>query len=507
MWGVGFRIVTGLDGHGESTSQNQRDLPRDIPLDSVEVLRYEKRSKNENKGRVLTEMKLVLEQTQEGTSYEVSVSAKGVKELKRKVKIKGEKKEALLTLRQKPERFDTSAGNPIKEILLKLNLPDHRILKDGGKVAKMKDDSDDEDLDVYEPRVGYDENDGIYAKVVIFVNKRLVRLMDVTVEQCLDLIYGDHKKVDVKVKEELISKWLVQSYKKQFDEYMEIKKQWVTRRIDADMEYDPSDVKFAEWLALKFYNHKTMDWYTKNALWIYWTRGDDVVEITNEEFSDPDDENLIDKDEVARIFRIKTDIFDFETPICKAFDELNYLFKIDAGLHTSDILLFKTYNEFKNEWMDEWNKGIPGSRGTVDDLVDGKLKEEALKQKTIYERSQGDATHGVINFSAWLKGCFGNFHELDYELLVKLKEYWWKMNDHECSPFFNWRNHINKAYTNINANYNPYLYVSRTFNNRKGRNDEEDIHEEREPNDDNGISNLGNDLVRDNASYHANDEE
>ncbi|GJY08344.1 hypothetical protein Tco_0375398 [Tanacetum coccineum] len=30
-------------------------------------------------------------------------------------------------------RFDTSAGNPVKEILLKLNLPDHRIFKDGGE--------------------------------------------------------------------------------------------------------------------------------------------------------------------------------------------------------------------------------------------------------------------------------------------------------------------------------------------------------------------------------------
>ncbi|GKG17741.1 hypothetical protein Tco_0372039, partial [Tanacetum coccineum] len=29
------------------------------------------------------------------------------------------------------ERFYTSDGNPVKEILLKLNLPDHRILKDG----------------------------------------------------------------------------------------------------------------------------------------------------------------------------------------------------------------------------------------------------------------------------------------------------------------------------------------------------------------------------------------
>ncbi|GJX25467.1 hypothetical protein Tco_0231763 [Tanacetum coccineum] len=32
-----------------------------------------------------------------------------------------------------PTRYYTLAGNPIKEILLKLNLPDHRILKDGGE--------------------------------------------------------------------------------------------------------------------------------------------------------------------------------------------------------------------------------------------------------------------------------------------------------------------------------------------------------------------------------------
>ncbi|GKD91438.1 hypothetical protein Tco_1366945, partial [Tanacetum coccineum] len=37
------------------------------------------------------------------------------------------------------ERFDTSAGNPVKEILLKLNLPDHRILKDGGEVKEFQE--------------------------------------------------------------------------------------------------------------------------------------------------------------------------------------------------------------------------------------------------------------------------------------------------------------------------------------------------------------------------------
>ncbi|GJU93217.1 reverse transcriptase domain-containing protein [Tanacetum coccineum] len=100
-------------------SQSRRDLPRDIPLDSVVVLRYEKRSKSENKGKVPTEMELVLEQTQQGTSYEVSVSAEGVEELKRKVKIMGEKKEALLTLRHKPEhQSDTKLFTMMMEILL-----------------------------------------------------------------------------------------------------------------------------------------------------------------------------------------------------------------------------------------------------------------------------------------------------------------------------------------------------------------------------------------------------
>ncbi|GKA53537.1 hypothetical protein Tco_0746852 [Tanacetum coccineum] len=37
------------------------------------------------------------------------------------------------------ERFYTSAGNPVKEILLKLNLPDHRILKDGGEDFRYSD--------------------------------------------------------------------------------------------------------------------------------------------------------------------------------------------------------------------------------------------------------------------------------------------------------------------------------------------------------------------------------
>ncbi|GKF92447.1 hypothetical protein Tco_0279166, partial [Tanacetum coccineum] len=48
------------------------------------------------------------------------------------------------------------------------------------------------DLKEYEWNVSYDEYEKIYAEAVIFINKRLVRLIDVTLEQWLDLKYGNH---------------------------------------------------------------------------------------------------------------------------------------------------------------------------------------------------------------------------------------------------------------------------------------------------------------------------
>nr|GEY31317.1 hypothetical protein [Tanacetum cinerariifolium] len=50
--------------------------------------------------------------------------------------------------------------------------------------------------------------------------------------------------------------------------------------------------------------------------------GDDEVELTDEEFSD-------NEDKIVEVFRINTNIFDFETPMCKAFKEFNYLLQID----------------------------------------------------------------------------------------------------------------------------------------------------------------------------------
>ncbi|GJS56783.1 hypothetical protein Tco_0651567 [Tanacetum coccineum] len=80
--------------------------------------------------------------------------------------------------------------------------------------------------------------------------------------------------------------------------------------------------------------------------------GDDEVELTDEESSD-------DEDEISEVFRIDTNIFDYETPICSAFNEFNYLLKVDPDLLTKDITGFKTYDDYKNDWIYEWNKDVP----------------------------------------------------------------------------------------------------------------------------------------------------
>ncbi|GKD57904.1 hypothetical protein Tco_1291291 [Tanacetum coccineum] len=105
-----------------------------------------------------------------------------------------------------------------------------------------------------------------------------------------------------------------------------------------DMGYDPSDVAFIKWLGSKNFNYKTMDHYTMKALWIYWIKGDDEVELTDEESSD-------DEDDIAEVFRIDTNIFDYETPLCSTFKEFNYLLEVDPDLFTKDILGFKTYED------------------------------------------------------------------------------------------------------------------------------------------------------------------
>ncbi|GJV21206.1 hypothetical protein Tco_1370226 [Tanacetum coccineum] len=93
---------------------------------------------------------------------------------------------------------------------------------------------------------------------------------------------------------------------------------------------------------------------------------DEKVKI-DDELSNPGDGNLIEETKIAEIFRNETNIFQFETPLCEAFKEFNYLLKIDVDILTNDIPRFKTYNEYKDAWIYEWNKDVPWNDERVDE--------------------------------------------------------------------------------------------------------------------------------------------
>ncbi|GJU51652.1 hypothetical protein Tco_1221207 [Tanacetum coccineum] len=237
------------------------------------------------------------------------------------------------------EEFELPWMLEMKEDLFTCDTPLGATFDEFNRLSRM-----DDDLFTY-------EEEKSYAEAVIFINKRLVRLIYVTVEQWLDLKYRNHETMDKKIKNGVIETWLIQSYKYKFNDYVEIKRKNDVFKHDTDMEYDPSDVEFAEWMALKFSNHSMMDWYTKNALWMYWIRRDDEEVLIDKELSDLEETYVNEEDKIAKIFRMETNIFDFETPLCKAFNEFNYLLKIDTDFLTHDIPGFKTYEEYRNAWI------------------------------------------------------------------------------------------------------------------------------------------------------------
>ncbi|GJV01947.1 hypothetical protein Tco_1335516 [Tanacetum coccineum] len=119
-------------------------------------------------------------------------------------------------------------------------------------------------------------------------------------------------------------------------------------------------------------------------------------------------------DDIADIFKIEGNLFDFETPLCKAFNEFNYLLSIDTDLFAFNISEIKTYEEYElnnnmTRDLEEPCSDIDGfcnggelpemvrvgcmtyfqDHKWYDELADGKLKEEALIHKAKFEESWG----------------------------------------------------------------------------------------------------------------------
>ncbi|GJV09411.1 hypothetical protein Tco_1347067 [Tanacetum coccineum] len=152
---------------------------------------------------------------------------------------------------------------------------------------------------------------------------------------------------------------------------------------DDDMGYDSSDVAFTEWLGSKNFNCKTMDHYTMKALWIYWIRGDDEVELTDEESSD-------DLEEVAKTYLLRILRDSRPMKITRMIGSVNGTRTYHGSMRSHRLTL---------DWKDDGycNGGnlpgtyIIGNQLHYQDyewykaLEDSELKNEALRNKAIME--------------------------------------------------------------------------------------------------------------------------
>ncbi|GKA08898.1 hypothetical protein Tco_0688229 [Tanacetum coccineum] len=151
-----------------------------------------------------------------------------------------------------------------------------------------------------------------------------------------DLKYRDHTMVSNEIKESMISTWLIRSYKKKFEEYMEIKKQKEEYRLDA------------EW--------------------------------------------VIDLLEKRRMKRIKTDIFQFKTPLCEAFKEFNYLLKIDVDIIDPRWNLVMILNMFASRFASRMDMlGGPLAIGKWKNIAMMAILEESMNMQE--ESSDNVRTH------------------------------------------------------------------------------------------------------------------
>ncbi|GJV32151.1 hypothetical protein Tco_1392551 [Tanacetum coccineum] len=126
---------------------------------------------------------------------------------------------------------------------------------------------------------------------------------------------------------------------------------------------------------------------------------------------------------------INIDVFHFETPLCKAFKEFNYLSQVNVDVLTKDIPGFKTYKGYKDDWIYEWNvetsvnekpwtddeedgycniKDLPGliREGNLiryqdyewyTTIKDNELNEEALNNKAILEELMNEEEESIVD--------------------------------------------------------------------------------------------------------------
>nr|GEW59675.1 hypothetical protein [Tanacetum cinerariifolium] len=139
-----------------------------------------------------------------------------------------------------------------------------------------------------------------------------------------------------------------------------------------------------------------MDIFTKGALWDYWKLESDEIKPTNDETSDLEETDHDDEEEIGEIFRIETNLFDYETSLlmknlrtigftngtkmCHGEDgyynggNLSGAYIIRNSLHYQDYELYEALEDKKLKEEALRNQAI--MEGTIDDGDDSSYKRQ-----------------------------------------------------------------------------------------------------------------------------------
>ncbi|GJX47627.1 hypothetical protein Tco_0272817, partial [Tanacetum coccineum] len=195
---------------------------------------------------------------------------------------------------------------------------------------------------------------------------------------------------------------------------------------------------------------------------------------TNEEDANGNND---DKQEIFEVFRTETNIFDYDTSLCKAFYEFNYLLQIDPDVLTKDIDGFKTYDKYKDDWIYEWNNDIRWVHEKP--WTDDEVWEEPTHIVHYCEPFLFKSGHSEWPTCSWKDNGYCNGGNLPGGFRVAIMERVIDIDEESCDEAWRrWDDYENTIHND----------------------------EEKEPKDDHSIDNLDYDLVRDNTSNHTNDK-
>ncbi|GJR58471.1 hypothetical protein Tco_1500633, partial [Tanacetum coccineum] len=229
-----------------------------------------------------------------------------------------------------------------------------------------------------------------------------------------------------------------------------------------------------------------VEWFKKDCIGLVTTWEDLVEKFIKKFYQLSDDNEEIeakeddDPDNITDVFKIEGNLFDYETPLCKAFNDFNYLLKIDTDMFTFDIQGIRTYKEYElnntvirdleEPWSDNgvpyqlcdhickpyhFKNGItkwPTCSSNIDgfcnggelpgmvrvrnmtyfqdhkwyaELADGKLKEETLMHKVKVEESWGNTTPESYGVSLGLG--YGVLIPVQHDLAVRKSMIWYTL--------------------------------------------------------------------------------